>query len=178
MRRAVWVLCAVVLASLVSPALLRAEEETELRLGKLRMTAPKGWKQVPPRVRIIAYEFAAPKAKGDPVDGRITVMAAGGSIEANIARWKRQFRGEGGAAPRAKVENKKINGYTVHLVDLSGTYLDQRGPFAPAVPRPGYRMLGAIIQTPEANFFVKFYGPAATVTQHEKAFRQMIESIR
>ncbi len=178
MRQAVWMWCAVGLGIAVCSSGLRAEERTELRLGKLRMTAPQQWKQVQPRVRIIAYEFAAPRAKGDPADGRVTVMAAGGSIEANIARWKRQFRGENGAAPQAKVEKKKINGFTVHLVDLSGTYLDQRGPFAPAVPRPGYRMLGAIIQTPEANFFVKFYGPAATVAQHEKAFRRMIESIR
>ena len=178
MRQLVWMLCAVGLGIAVCSSTLRADEGTQLRLGKLRMTAPKAWKRVPPRVRIIAYEFAAPRAKGDTADGRVTVMAAGGSIEANIARWKGQFRGQGSAAPRAKVEKKKINGYTVHLVDLSGTYLDRRGPFAPAVPRPGYRMLGAIIQTPEANFFVKFYGPARTVAEHEKAFRQMIESIR
>ena len=178
MRYAMLALFAVALGAVVQTSHLQAAQGTELRLGKLRMTASAQWKQVQPRVRIIAYEFAAPKAEGDPVDGRVTVMAAGGSIEANIARWKGQFRAPGAAAPRVKVEKKKINGYTVHLVDLSGTYLDRRGPFAPAVPRRGYRMLGAIIQTPEANFFVKFYGPAATVTRHEKAFRQMIQSIR
>ena len=178
MRFAMPVLFAVSLGLAVQTARLQADQGVELRLGKLRMTAPAQWKQVQPRVRIIAYEFAAPKAEGDPVDGRVTVMAAGGSIEANIARWKGQFRAPGAAAPRVKVEKTKINGYTVHLVDLSGTYLDRRGPFAPAVPRRGYRMLGAIIQTPEANFFVKFYGPVATVNRHEKAFRQMIQSIR
>ena len=56
----------------------------------------------------------------------------------------------------------KVAGEEVHLVDLSGTFKDQRGPMAPAVERPKYRMLAAIIAAePAGNYFIKFYGPRA-----------------
>ena len=42
-----------------------------------------------------------------------------------------------------------------HVVDVSGTFLDRPGPFAPPVERPGHRMLAAIIETPDANYFIK-----------------------
>jgi hypothetical protein len=54
------------------------------------------------------------------------------------------------------------------------------GPFAggPTVERPGYRMLAAIVRTPEAgNYYLKFYGPTATVEQHAAGFQKMIEGM-
>ena len=72
-------------------------------------------------------------------------------------------------------------GCKVLLVDIPGTYLDKPGgPFAggPTIKRPDYRMLAAIVQTPEAgNYFLKFYGPAATVETHAAGFRTMIEGM-
>ncbi|MBC8871448.1 MAG: hypothetical protein H8E44_18650 [Planctomycetes bacterium] len=40
---------------------------------------------------MIQAEFALPKAEGDVRDGRLTVVKAGGSIDANIRRWRHQF---------------------------------------------------------------------------------------
>ena len=113
-------------------------------------------------------------------EGRVTIMGAGGAIDANIDRWYSQFsQPDGGSTKeRAKVKKIKVAGEEVHLVDLSGTYKDQRGPMAPAVERPKYRMLAAIITAgPLGNYFVKFYGPQKTVTDHEKAFLTMIEGL-
>ncbi len=46
----------------------------------------------------------------------------------------------------------------------------KRGPVAPAVERPNYRMLAAIIETGGAgNYFLKFYGPEKTVAANEKS---------
>jgi hypothetical protein len=149
--------------------------------GKLTVKAPPDWKRIAPRVRIIEHEFAVPAAEGDNADGRLTVMAAGGSIQDNIDRWYGQFTQPGGGSTRdkAKVKNVIVAGHKVHLVDVSGTYKDQRGPVAPAVERPDYRMLGAIIETPDAgNYFIKFYGPERTVAKNEKAFVEMIEGLQ
>ncbi len=147
----------------------------QMTLGPLEMTAPDGWIKKQPRVRIIAYEFSVPAAKDDTNDGRMTVMVAGGSIDANVRRWYGQFKQPdgGNTAKVAQVEKKKIADHVVHLVEISGTYLDRRGPVAPAVARENYRMLAAIIETKQGNFFVKFYGPKKTVTQNEEAFKQM-----
>ena len=53
------------------------------------------------------------------------------------------------------------------------------GPAAPAVERPKYRMLGAIIPTKgTGTYFIKVYGPERTMAENEKAFLAMIESLK
>ena len=153
----------------------------ELAEGKLTIRVDDSWKRVKPRVRIIDHEFSIPAAEGDERPGRMTVMGAGGSIEANIARWVGQFSQPDGKSTqdRTKVEKKTIAGQEVHFVDISGTFDDKRGPFAPGVKRPKYRMLSAIILTKKnGNYFVKCYGPEKTMAKHEKAFQQMIAGMK
>ena len=160
------------------------DKSIELADGSLRLTAPADWVRKQPLTRIVEHEFAIPKAEGDEQDGRMTIMGAGGDIEANIARWQGQFvQADGGeAAGAAKVDKKKVAGLNVHIVDLSGTYKDQAGgPFSGAkvVERDNYRMLAAIIEAGElGNYFFKFYGPRKTVDAQEKAFLTMIESLK
>ena len=148
--------------------------------GKAAIEAPADWTRKQPQTPIVEHEFAVPASEGDKTDGRVTVMGAGGGIEANIDRWYGQFtQPDGGSTrDRAKVKKIKVAGEEVHLVDMSGTFKDQRGPVAPAVERPKYRMLAAIIAAgPQGNYFVKFYGPQQTVADHEKAFLTMIEGL-
>ena len=45
-------------------------------------------------------------------------------------------------------------------------------------PRPGYRMLGAILEGPGGNIFIKLVGPAKTVAAHQAAFEKMLESFQ
>jgi hypothetical protein len=147
--------------------------------GKLQLTAPATWTRKQPQ--FVEHEFAVPASKGDPADGRMTLMSAGGGVDANIERWFGQFtQPDGGSTKqRAKVKKTKVAGQDVHLVDIAGTFRDQRGPVAPAVERPKYRMLAAIIETKSAgDIFIKFYGPEKTVAENEKAFINMIESLQ
>ncbi|HEX3725575.1 MAG TPA: hypothetical protein VHV08_05005 [Pirellulales bacterium] len=148
--------------------------------GKFELTAPASWVRKQPKSSIIEYEFAIPHAADDTSDGRLTVMPAGGSVDANIDRWYSQFAQPDGTATRDRAKVKKISaaGEDVHMVDISGTFKDQRGPAAPAVEQPKYRMLAAIITTKsEGNYLIKFYGPERTVAQNEPAFRKMIEGL-
>jgi hypothetical protein len=148
--------------------------------GKLQLTAPADWVRKQPQSSIVEHEFAVKASDGDTADGRVTVMSAGGGIEANIDRWYGQFtQPDGGSTrDRAKLKQIKVAGEEVHLVDMSGTFKDQRGPAAPAVERPKYRMLAAIIPIrSQGTYFVKFYGPQRTVSDHEKAFLTMIEGL-
>ncbi len=156
-----------------------ADKESPVALGKFSITAPKQWERKKPRSRIVAHEFAVPAVEGDELEGRVTVMAAGGSIDANIKRWFGQFKQPDGSSTekRAKVEEKEIAGQEVHLVDLAGTFSDRRGPAFPAVEREKYRMLAAIIVTDEAQFFIKFYGPRKTVGENKKRFEKMIAGL-
>jgi hypothetical protein len=163
-----------------------AKEAATFELGesKLALTAPAEWEKTKPKTRIVEHEFSVKSAKGDTELGRMTVMGAGGSVDANIDRWIGQFSQPDGSKTKdkAKTEKKTIGGQEVHLVDISGTYKDTPGgPFAggKAVDRPDYRMLAAIVVTPKSgSYFLKFYGPAKTVAENEKAFKTMIDSLK
>jgi hypothetical protein len=151
--------------------------------GKLALKAPGTWTKKTPKINFIEAEFEAPAAKGDENGGRVTIMGAGGDIKTNIERWYGQFLQPDGSdtKDKAKLEKKTIGGNPVHVVDISGTYKDTPGgPFAggKTVNRENYRMLAAIIETKAAgNYFVKFYGPKATIAENEKAFGELLQSL-
>lgn len=155
--------------------------ETVRIFDSLTLTVPEGWKAKPVRSRIVEHEFTVPDAQDE--DGaaaaRVTMMAAGGDVEANIERWKGQFTGD---AP-AKIEELDVAGQKVHLVQLEGSFKDTmgRGPFAggKTVIRDDYGMLGAIIVTEGGRkYFIKMTGPKKAIEANKKAFRTMIKGLK
>ena len=143
--------------------------------GKFLMTGDKGWKKKTPRVNIIEAEFAIPKLEGDAADGRLTVMASGGGVKANVDRWKGQFS----KTEKSSVTKQKVGDFEVHIVDISGTFKDQRGPFAPATMRKDYRMMGAIIVMEDGpDYFAKLYGPQKTIEKNAKGFMAFVKSFK
>lgn len=152
--------------------------------GKLLLPVPGNWKVVKPRNRIIYHEFAIAPAKSDDAPGRMTIMPSGGGIKANIARWEGQFKSSDGKPlgdEAKKIEKKEIGGQTVHVVDLSGTFIDSvGGPFSgKKIDRPNYRMLAAIVPLEEGGtWFIKSYGPKATMSVAQKDFEKMIAGIK
>jgi hypothetical protein len=139
----------------------------------LQWTAPAGWK---------TGEARPMRAATYVVDDAECVVyffgpGQGGGIQANIDRWRSQFSGPGGKPPDAKTAKKTIHGLPVTTVEVAGSYAGMAGPMgAPAAPKPGYRMLGAIIENPGGNLFLKFTGPAKTVTANQAKFDQLLNS--
>lgn len=166
------------------PAAVEAPTVFAIADGALSLQAPEGWRRVQPKSGIVETEFSIPAenaAAGQ--SGRMTVMGAGGTVQANIDRWYGQFSQPDGSATRDRATTKKLQvaGCAVTFVDIPGTYKDTPGgPFAggQAVERPGYRMLAAIVEVPDrGNHFLKFYGPADTVAKHAEGFRRMVEGM-
>jgi hypothetical protein len=148
--------------------------------GRIQLTPAADWVRTQPRTRIVEHEFVASIAEGDADDARITVMGAGGTVEQNIDRWIGQFTQPEGKSTRAATGVKELDvaGQKVHVVEITGTYRDQLGPFAQATIRENYRMLGAIIVTEKmGRYYLKMVGPKDTVDAHEKAFGKVIESL-
>lgn len=156
-------------------------QKLELAEGKLELMIPAEWKKVAPKSRIIEFEYAVTPAEGDEQPGRVTVMGAGGDIQANIDRWIAQFQQPDGSETKdsAKIEKQTIDGLKVHVVDIAGTY-DDRPPFAGnGVMRENYRMLSLIVEAGKnGKYFVKFYGPAATVEKNKAGFDEMVKSVK
>ncbi len=179
---------AVVSAILVPAAALAQQADADGRAfaiadGGFSLSAPEGWKRVQPKSSIVETEFAIPSEGEGLQPGRMTVMGAGGSVQANVDRWFGQFSQADGSDTKDKAATKKLKlaGCQVTIVDIIGTYKDApAGPFAggKAVDRPDYRMLAAIVETPDrGNYFLKFYGPGKTVEKYAEGFRTMIEGL-
>lgn len=146
--------------------------------GELSVEAPVDWKQVKPRNRIIEAELAIAGKTPEAPGGRLTVMAAGGSVEANLARWGGQFRATEAGKPKIDTSSETVAGMKLTWFDAKGTYLQSlRGPFGPKVEKPGYRMMAAILQTGgSGNYFFKLVGPADLIEPNAEAFKQMVKS--
>jgi len=116
-----------------------------------------------------------------PPDGECAVnffgAGQGGSVDANIERWKGQFHQPGGKPADAQVRKRTIHGLPVTTIDISGEYSGMGGPMAPGKPVAGYRLLGAIVEGPAGTVFIKFTGPAKTVAANQQKFEQLLGSI-
>ena len=146
----------------------------------LRWTAPAGWKTGPARSMRAATYTTAP-ATGDKAGAECAVYffgaGQGGSVDANIERWKGQVMGADGRPAAAKVAKRTIHGLTVTTIDTSGEYVGMGGPAGAAQSATtGYRMLGAVVEGPGGNVFVKFTGPAKTIAANQPQFEQLLAS--
>ncbi len=148
----------------VAPAAAR------LNLLDLSVAVPAGWVAEQPRSRMRVAQFRLPGAGAK--DAELTVIAAGGGVDANIARWKGQFQGEA-AMTRREVD---AGGLKVTEVRLDGTFMYKARPMAPGpgTPHPDYAVIGAIVKTPKAQLFFKAFGPKATIDAHAAAFSKMM----
>ena len=151
--------------------------------GGIEWTAPSNWKPQAARpMRAATYLVAA--ASGDADNGECGVYyfgpGQGGSVQANLDRWIGQFQQSDGkpAKQAAKTQSETVHGLKVTKVDVSGAYTGMGGPMASGGPaKPGYRLLGAIVEGREGSVFFKFTGPAKTVAANQAAFEKMIQSV-
>ena len=149
----------------------------------LTYQAPADWVAEDPSSRMRRAQYRLPKAAGDPEDAELVVFffpGQGGSVNANVDRWIGMFtRGDGSAASSdAKIDKRQINGQTITVVDVSGVYTNTMAPMGGASPKPDYRMLAAIVETPGGPWFFKLTGPAKTVGKWEPSFNSFLGTIR
>jgi hypothetical protein len=148
----------------------------------LRWTAPAGWTSEGPQpMRAATYRIAP--ASGDRASAECGVYffgaGQGGSVEANLERWKDQFEGPDGKPATAQVAKRSVRGLTITTIDTSGAYSGMGGPTAAAQRAvTGYRLLGAIVEAPGGNVFVKFTGPAGTIAANQQKFEQLLASFQ
>ena len=150
----------------------------------LTFTTPDGWKQAPSGSSMRVAEFTLPRAAGDPDDAQLVVYyfgGSGGSVDANMQRWIGQMEQPDGkpSSAVAKKESRKVNGLTVSLVDVSGTYTAEMSPGASTHhDNAHYRMRAGVVETGKGPYFIKLVGPEKTIAKWERAFDQFVGSLK
>jgi hypothetical protein len=173
MRRAIPVLALLAAAAAVASA--------DSAAG-VQWTAPAGWKADAARP-MRAATYIVPLAAGDhdPAECGVYFFGAGqgGSVEANIDRWRGQFTDPNGKTTPAKIDKGQVHGLKITRIDTSGNYSGMGGPFAGGGHVvAGYRLLGAIIEAPGGNLFVKLTGPMKTIAANQQKFEQLVASFQ
>ena len=148
----------------------------------IRWTAPAGWKVEAPRpMRAATYTIATVPGDQGPAECVVNYFGPGqgGSVDANIERWRAQVLGADGKPVAGQVTTRTVRGVKITVVDSSGTYTGIGGPLAAgAKPISGYRLLGAIAEGRGGNVFFKLTGPAKTIAAQQAAFERMLASIQ
>lgn len=145
-------------------------------------TVPPEWAEETPSNAMRKAQYKVPGPGGD---GECVVFyfgpGQGGDPMANAERWADQFRPPDGRSARdvMKTSEMQFGDVKVLVVETTGTYLGgQSMSMAPAPEKPGYALLGAVAEGPDANWFFKFTGPERTVQSNRAAFESMLKSLK
>jgi len=146
----------------------------------LKWNPPAGWKSQG-STSMRAATYVLPPAPGDADNAECVVYffgaGQGGSVEANIERWKGQFLQPDGKPAPGKVEKRTVHGLPVTTIESAGDYAGMGGPMAQGGgAKHKYRLLGAIVEGPGGNVFIKFTGPEKTVALHQRHYDELLAS--
>jgi hypothetical protein len=167
---------------LVAALLIGADEGSKpFDAGGLTFNVPAAWKSTTPSSSMQKARFKVEPIKGDNDGAELIIFtfpSAAGGVEANIARWEKTFKDKEGN--QAKAEVKKVKGQNVEVtaVDIKGHYTPTNfgGPKQP--DQPNARLLGAIVLTDNASYFLRLIGSEKTVTESKADFDKLIASMK
>jgi hypothetical protein len=172
-------------ATVFVPAVLGADEKPaesaktqKIKAGGITFEAPTTWKSLPPQSAMRKAVLTVPAAKNKDDVSELVVFAfpgGAGTVQQNIDRWESQFKTAEGEATKA--ETKKVKGKNVDVtrVAVGGVYND---PFGKTGAKPAYRLLGGIVETPDASYFLKLVGPKDAIDAAEKDFDHLLSTMQ
>ena len=157
-------------------------EQPKLEFGKgakHQVVVGKNWVVESAKSDMRLAQMRVPKTAGDAEDGELGffMLPSGGGVEANINRWaNNQFGGKDSIKARRTV--KTASGLEATVVELEGNYTAMNFGGTKPAPKPGFKMLGAILKDKEGEYFFKLTGPKKTVEAAAMEFEQMVASYK
>ena len=178
----------VILVQLVSrgqPETGTAEEtKTEIKnevnsnsisIGNLLANVPDTWMGIRPSSSMRLREFRLGVAADDAT--LAIFKNIGGTIDNNLERWSGQF-GYSLSDSEVNIRAENINGMQVSIISILGTYTNTMAFSNATQPKPNYRLLGAIADTPDGLYYFKLTGPNTVIMGRTKEFTRFIQSLR
>lgn len=144
----------------------------------MNWTAPAGWVEQQPTSSMRKAQFQVPGSGGA---AELVVFYfgpnQGGDAMSNAERWAGQFQTPEGApaVDQMKTEQREFGGMKTLFTEVEGVY---RNTMVSPEAFPNYKLLGAVVEGPDANWFFKLTGPAATVEENRDAFLAFLGSLR
>jgi hypothetical protein len=170
---------AVALAVLV---LAGADDATKpAKAGEVSFKVPASWKSETPKSSMRKGQFKIAAAEGDTDPAELLVFQfpnGAGTVEANVDRWEKMFADDEGKQPKSKSAKVKGTNLDATRVEVAGRYIASVVPGSPErYNKPGYHLLGAIVETDANAYFFRLIGPEKTVKAATPAFDAMVASM-
>ncbi len=147
-----------------------------------RFLAQDGWKEEKPTSSMRVTQFRLPHADKDTDDAELGVFhfPGGGTVEDNFARWCSQFDQVDGksASERAVRTTHNVGPYKVSEISVSGHYVAAAMPGGgEAMDKPGWTLLGAVVEGPGGPYFLKLAGPSATIEKWHASWNAFVTAM-
>lgn len=155
---------------------------TAVKFGKLSATVPTDWKSEKPANRLRSHQFKLPSGDKGLADAELYAMPRSDpNPDKSFPRWKASFVPPEGQTldDVAKVSKFEVNGATVHLLDVSGTWKYKPFPMAKKEElRPEYRAVWAVVVTGDGATHLRLSGPREVVEKHYPAFEKWLRGLK
>ena len=153
-----------------------ADGPTTFKVSELTFARPTAWERVPTQSQMRKAVLKVPNPSGDPGEVIFFHFGPGGAggTQANVDRWFRQFK-EPKDQIKARTEETKSGNNKLTYVFAEGTYLSGM-PGGPQTPKPGYGLVGAILEDPAGSVFIRYTGPKALLDATTTEFKTLVQS--
>jgi hypothetical protein len=120
-------------------------------------------------------EYSVPGVEGaDQAQIVVYQFPGGGSLDANVERWKSQFRNADGSEVVVTTESLEADGMKVTVAELAGEYRGMgKSEFA-----PDQVLIASMIEGDGDPVFVQLVGPSKTVRASREAFMAMMRGLK
>jgi hypothetical protein len=158
----------------------RGSEALTTPAERIVWNAPPDWIRMHSNSQVRKGWYKVPAISPDTEKADVTIFYfgehEGGDSEANIQRWIGQF---GDTKPaNIKRAERSANGMKQTTVEVEGTFKGGGMPGSAEPPKPNFRLVGAVVETPVGSYFFKMSGPKKAVESARSGFYALLDSVR
>lgn len=101
----------------------------------------------------------------------------GGSVDANLVRWKAQFSSPDGSPVPETIVRDSAGPFPITIAEFRGNY--QRGVGAGSADsvRIGQTLVAGIVETPRGTLFIQLFGNSARVSAAKPTFLAFVRTL-
>ena len=166
----------------VTPQSAEVSAQSTVTLLDYKATVPKDWTSRTASSKMRLAEFVAGPTEAG-IGAEVVVYffgpGQGGSVDANLTRWKSQFSNPDGGAVVEKVTQDKAGLFPLTVAEYKGTYARGIGMgSAPEQARPNHLLVAVVAETPKGTIFFQLFGPAAAVEAQHASYLAFVRSMK
>ncbi len=158
-------------------SVIQQYDTSRLAPGRLVYQAPDSWEKISPtnEMRLDEYVVDAPT---NTVASVYFFDGMRDALEANLQRWKSQFKDDDTRKLIQKKQYKRRD-LALTIYHITGTYLEKLDPMNPesAIQEiKDYALLAAVVEMKKGTWFFKVLGPESTVAANRSSFDELVDS--